>query len=68
MSDTTDLSIIVILLVGLIGYITYVRKVIESLYDINSNKCNPLSLFLKSIDADSADTIDNFAECVQLLK
>jgi hypothetical protein len=27
-----------------------------------------LNLFLNSINANSEDTIDNFAECVQLLK
>lgn len=67
MSDTTDLSIIIILLVGFSVYIYYLRKMIDAKYDINNIKCNPVNLFLNSINADTPDSIDNFAECVQLL-
>ena len=49
MSDSTDLGIIIMLIVGLILYVVYVRKMIDSKYDINSIKCNPINLFLKSI-------------------
>ena len=66
MSDSTDLSIIIILLFGLFAYVIYVRRMIDAKYDINSIKCNPVNLFLKSINADTTDSIDNFAECVQL--
>jgi len=67
MSDTTDLSIIILLLVILIGYVTYVRNLINAKYDVNSTKCDPLNLFLKSINSDSGEGINDFAECVQLL-
>jgi hypothetical protein len=67
MSDTTDLSIIIILIVLLTLYIYYVRKTIDAKYDINNIKCNPINLFLKSINAEPEESIDNFAECVQLL-
>lgn len=67
MSDTTDLGIIIILLSILFVYVIYVRKLINAKYDINNTKCNPLNLFLKSIDAESSEGIDNFAECIQLL-
>ena len=67
MSDTTDLSIIIILMVLLTLYIYYVRKTIDAKYDINNIKCNPINLFLKSINAEPEESIDNFAECVQLL-
>jgi hypothetical protein len=66
MSDSTDLGIIVILIIGLILYVTYIRKMIDSKYDINSIKCNPINLFLKSINADMQESTNNFAECVQL--
>lgn len=67
MSDTTDFSIILILLVGLNIYIYYVRKIIDSQNDINNIKCNPVNLFLKSIHAEPSESIDEFAQCVQLL-
>ena len=67
MSDTTDLSIIIILIVLLTLYIYYVRKTIDAKYDINNIKCNPVNLFLKSINAEPSESINNFAECVQLL-
>ncbi len=67
MSDTTDFSIVIILIVGLIVYIYYVKKLINAKYNINDIKCNPINLFLKSINADPEESIDNFAECVQLL-
>ena len=66
MSDSTDLGIIIVLIVGLILYVVYIRKMIDSKYDINSIKCNPINLFLKSINADMQESTNNFAECVQL--
>jgi hypothetical protein len=67
MSDSTDLSIVLIIIVGYIIYIFYIKKIIFAKYDINNIKCNPVNLFLKSINADSADNINDFAECVQIL-
>jgi len=67
MSDTTDLSIIIIIIFLFLLYVYYIRKVINAKYNIHNIKCNPVNLFLKSINADSAESIDNFAECVQLL-
>jgi hypothetical protein len=67
MSDTTDLSIIIVLVIGLIVYIHFIKRIIYAKYDINNIKCNPVNLFLKSINADTTDSINNFAECVQLL-
>ena len=66
MSDSTDLGIIIMLIVGLLLYVIYIRKLIDSKYDINSIKCNPINLFLKSINADMQESTNNFAECVQL--
>ena len=67
MSDTTDLTIVIILLFVLFCYLSYIRNLFDSIYDINNIKCNPVNLFLNSIGVDSADSIDNFAECVQTL-
>lgn len=66
MSDTTDLSIILILLVILYVYVSYVRKMIDAKYDIFNTKCSPVNLFLKSINSEPSEGINNFAECVQL--
>ena len=66
MSDSTDLGIIILLILGLLIYVLYVRKMIDSKYDIHSIKCNPINLFLKSINADMQESTNNFAECVQL--
>lgn len=67
MSDTTDLSIILILLVVLYVYVSYVRKMIDAKYDIFNTKCSPVNLFLKSINSDPSEGINDFTECVQLL-
>ncbi len=67
MSDITDFSIILILLVGFNIYVYYIRKIIDSQHDINNIKCNPVNLFLKSIHAEPSESIDEFAQCVQLL-
>ena len=67
MSDSTDFTIVIVLLFGFIFYIYYLRKIIDALYDINNIKCNPVNLFLKSINAEPSESINNFAECVQLL-
>jgi uncharacterized membrane protein len=67
MSDNTDLSIIIIILFSFIIYVYYVRRTIDAKYDIHNIKCNPINLFLKSINEDPEQSIDNFAECVQLL-
>ena len=67
MSDSSDLSIIIILLFGFGFYVYYLRKMIDAKYDINNMKCNPVNLFLKSINAEPSESINNFAECVQLL-
>jgi hypothetical protein len=67
MSDSTDFSIVIILLFGFTFYVFYLRKIIDAVYDINNIKCNPVNLFLKSINAEPSESINNFAECVQLL-
>jgi hypothetical protein len=67
MSDSTDFTIVIVLLFGFIFYVYYLRKIIDALYDINNIKCNPVNLFLKSINAEPSESINNFAECVQLL-
>jgi hypothetical protein len=66
MSDSTDLGIIILLIIGLLLYVLYVRKLIDSKYDINSIRCNPINLFLKSINADMQESTYNFAQCVKL--
>lgn len=66
MSDSTDLGIIIMLIVGLLIYVIYIRKLIDSKYDIHSIKCNPINLFLNSIDADMKESTNDFAECVHL--
>lgn len=67
MSDSTDFTIIIVLLFGFTFYVYYLRKIIDALYDINNIKCNPVNLFLKSINEEPSESINNFAECVQLL-
>lgn len=67
MSDTSDLTIVIILMGGFVLYVYYIRKTIDAIYDINNIKCNPINLFLKSINEEPSESIDNFAECVQLL-
>jgi hypothetical protein len=66
MSDSTDLGIIILLIIGLLFYLLYVRKLIDSKYDIYSIKCNPINLFLKSINADMYESTNNFADCVKI--
>lgn len=67
MSDSTDFTIIIVLLFGFVFYVYYLRKIIDSIYDIHNIKCNPVNLFLKSINAEPSESINNFAECVNLL-
>jgi competence protein ComGC len=67
MSDSTDLSIILILVIGLILYIIYVRKIIDAQYMIQNKNCNPITMFINSINAYPADGVNNFAECVNSL-
>jgi len=67
MSDSTDFTIVVVILFGFTFYVYYLRNIIDALYDINNIKCNPVNLFLKSINAEPSESINNFAECVQLL-
>jgi hypothetical protein len=67
MSDTTDFSIILILIGGFITYVYFIRKYIDAKNDINNIKCNPINLFLKSIYSEPSESIDEFAQCVQLL-
>ena len=67
MSDSTDLSIILILVIGLILYVTYIRKIIDAQYTIQNKNCNPITMFINSINADPVDAVNNFGECVNLL-
>lgn len=67
MSDSTDLSIILILVIGLILYVIYLRKVIDAQYTIQNKNCNPITMFINSINADPIDAVNNFGECVNLL-
>jgi hypothetical protein len=67
MSDATDMSIIILLIFMLIIYMFYVTRIISAKYDVNNTKCDPLNLFLNSINSESSESIDNFAECVNLL-
>ena len=66
MSDSTDLTIIIIVLVILLAYTYYVQYTIIASYNINSVKCSPINMFLKSIN-NSEEGKNNFAECVYLL-
>jgi hypothetical protein len=68
MSDSTDLSIILILVIGLILYVTYIRKIIDAQYTIQNKNCNPITMFINSINADPQDAVNNFAQCVHDLK
>jgi hypothetical protein len=67
MSDSTDLSIILILVIGMILYVIYLRKVIDAQYTIQNKNCNPITMFINSINADPIDAVNNFGECVNLL-
>ena len=67
MSDSTDLSIILILVIGMILYVIYLRKVIDAQYTIQNKNCNPITMFINSINADPNDAVNNFGECVNLL-
>ena len=67
MSDSTDLSIILILVIGLILYVIYLRKIIDAQYTIQNKNCNPVTMFINSISADPVDAVNNFGECVNLL-
>jgi len=67
MSDSTDLSIILILVIGMILYVIYLRKVIDAQYTIQNKNCNPITMFINSINADPVDAVNNFGECVNLL-
>ena len=64
MSDITDRNIIIILVTGLIVYLVYIRGVLKAKKDIKRNKCNPVTLFLQSINADEETGVQNFQTCV----
>ena len=64
MSDTTDLNIIIVLATGYIVYLFYIKNIVKSTQDLKYYKCNPVNLFLQSINADETTGIKNFQTCV----
>jgi len=67
MSDVTDFNIIFILVIFLIVYLIYIRGVLKAKQDIKYYKCNPVNLFLQSINADEETGVQNFQTCVNEL-
>ena len=66
MSDSTDLTIIGVVIFVFFIYIYYVQNTIIASYNINSVKCSPINMFLKSVN-NIEDGKGNFADCVYLL-
>jgi hypothetical protein len=67
MSDITDRNIILVLVTAFIVYLFYIRGVVKAKKDIKRNKCNPVTLFLQSINADEATGVQSFQTCVNEL-
>jgi hypothetical protein len=64
MSDITDRNIILVLVICLILYLVYIRGVLKAKRDVKYFKCNPVNLFLQSINADEETGIQNFQTCI----
>jgi len=64
MSDQTDFSIVIILVVGLYFYLNYIKGQIKLKNDYYNRKCNPINLFLTSINSNTEDSIGKFSSCV----
>lgn len=64
MSDQTDFSIVIILVVGLYFYLNYIKGQIKLKNDYYNRKCNPVTLFLSSINSNAEESIKQFSSCV----
>jgi len=64
MSDTTDRNIILVIVVGLIFFLLFVKGSIKLKNDWINVKCNPIRLFLNSINDDPAEGTATFSNCV----
>ena len=64
MSDSGDRNIVMVLMTGLFFYMFYIKGNIKIKNDWLNVKCNPLKLFLTSINSDPVESIGTFSECV----
>jgi len=64
MSDSTDCNIIIVISLGLIFYLFYLKGNIRIKNDWLNIKCNPITLFLSSINSDPIESIGTFSSCV----
>ena len=64
MSDITDRNIVFVLSLGFVLYLMYIKGLLKAKHDAKYFKCNPVNLFLKSINASEETGIHNFQTCV----
>jgi hypothetical protein len=64
MSDSEDRNVIMIMTIGVILYMMYVKSNISIKNDWLNVKCNPIKLFLKSINSDPVESVGTFSDCV----
>ncbi len=64
MSDTTDRNIILVIVVVLIFFLVFIKGSIKLKNDWINIKCNPIRLFLNSINDDPAESTATFSNCV----
>ena len=68
MSDQTDCTIIIISIIGLIFYLNFIKGQIKIKEDYLNEKCNPVRLFLSSINSTADEGVSNFSSCVNSFK
>lgn len=64
MSDSTDRNIIMVITIGILLYLFYIKGNIKIKNDWLNVKCNPVKLFLKSINTDPVESVGTFSDCV----
>jgi hypothetical protein len=64
MSDSSDRNIVMILTFGVVLYMFYVKGNLKIKNDWLNVKCNPLKLFLTSINSDPVASVGTFSDCV----
>ncbi len=64
MSDSTDRNIIMVITIGLLLYLMFVKSNIKIKNDWLNIRCNPIKLFLNSINKDPVESVGTFSDCV----
>ena len=66
MNDTTNCVIIIIIFGFLFYYLAIVLKKMKVIEKTNKKICDPIQLFLHSLNQDVNDSINSFKNCVNL--